>query len=289
MDKLKLLWYRLLSGGLIPARWLYGDLLRGAEIQAHSGRLQIEIVSHCWAYAHLQSYQLSSLLQHAPENADITMTVFHSEEDEITVRHLEFFGAQQRPGVTWNWQRLPREALFRRAIGRDQAARATTADWIWFTDCDLLFGPGCLDGLAAALQGRRDRLVYPRTEYLSALLPDDDPVLAKEAEPRIKAIDLSGFAPHQPSRATGPLQIVHGDIARHVGYCGQTPYFMQPVDRWAKTYEDRTFRWLINAQGSPIEVPAVYRIRHQSKGRYKDGIDSRLRRNIRLATDNRHH
>lgn len=287
MNKLIILWYRLLSGGTIPARWLFGDPLAGHRPQPRSGRLHLEIVSHCWGYAHLQAYQLSALVLHPPRDIDVTMTVFYAEEDEITRATLDFFASQQVAGVRWNWQRLPKTQLFRRAIGRNQAALASEADWLWFTDCDLVFGPGCLDSLNQALQGRSDRLVYPGNENLSDLLADEHPALAKDDTPRLKPLDGIAFHPHSPSRATGPLQIVHGDVARAAGYCRQTGYFMRPVERWAKTHEDRTFRWLIDDQGTPIPVPEVYRIRHQSKGRYKGGLESRLRGEIRKATDNR--
>ena len=37
-----------------------------------------------------------------------------------------------------------------------QAALLTDADWVWFTDCDLMFRDDCLDVLVEQLQGRRD-------------------------------------------------------------------------------------------------------------------------------------
>ena len=58
--------------------------------------------------------------------------------------------------------------------------RNSKADWVWFTDCDVVFGAGCLDGLATALQGRRDTLVFPRVEHVSAVLEPGDPVLEAE-------------------------------------------------------------------------------------------------------------
>ncbi len=287
MNSLIALYYRLLSSGPIAAKYLFGDPLAGIRPPTRHGRLRLEIVSHCWGYAHLQAYQLSSLVLHPPHDIDVTMTVFYAHEDDLTCATLAYFAQQTPANVQWNWQKLPKPQLFRRAIGRNQAALNTLADWIWFTDCDLTFGSGCLDGLNQALQGRSDRLLYPDNEYLSDLLPDDHPALNKDETPQIKSLEGIPFHPHQPSRATGPLQIVHGDVARAAGYCRQTGYFMQAVERWAKTHEDRTFRWLINTQGKAIHVPEVYRLRHQSKGRYKAGLDSRVRSEIRRMTDHR--
>lgn len=282
-DELALLFMRVAASGWVPARWFLRELPGPAARAARSGRLSLEIVSHCWGYAYMQAYQLSALVLYPPADIDVTMTVFYAAEDADTVALLDYFGAIEVPGVTWNWQRLDKYSLFRRAIGRNLAARATRCDWIWFTDCDVVFHAGCLDGLAAALQGRRDTLVFPREERVSELLPPDDPMLAAaRGAPAVVDIDPARFSPQQRGRATGPLQITHGDMARACGYCEQLAVYQKPVERWAKAHEDRAFRWLLRTQGEPVDVPGVHRIRHASKGRYRgEGWLTRLRGALR--------
>lgn len=264
-------WFlHLAASGLVPARWFLPALPAEEDRAARTGRLSLEIVSHCWGYSHLLAYQLSSLVLHPPTQLDVTMTVYHAEEDRHTAALLEFFGALQASGVTWHWQALDKGRLFRRAIGRNLAARATRCDWIWFTDCDVVFHAGCLDGLAEVLQGHRDALVFPRDEHTSDLLEPSDPMLhAGRGAPGVLDIDTSRFTAWRRERATGPLQITHGDMARACGYCAQLRYYQKPARRWAKAHEDRAFRWLLRTQGEPIDVPGVYRIRHLSKGRYR--------------------
>jgi len=282
-DRLALFFMRLAASGWVPARWFLDTLPPESDRKAATGRQRIEIVSHCWNYAHMQAYQLSSLVLHPPTGSDVTMTVYYSPEDADTVALLDYFAAIDVPGVTWNWQALDKYQLFRRAIGRNHAARHTQADWVWFTDCDVVFGAGCLDGLAEAVRGRRDTLVFPRTEYCSAVLEPGDPLLeAGKGERKLLDIDAAAFAPQQRDRATGPLQIAHGDVARACGYCAQIGVYQKPVAHWAKAHEDRAFRWLLRTRGEPIEVPAVYRIRHVSKGRYlQDSWTARLRTWVR--------
>jgi hypothetical protein len=270
LDKAEAWFLRLAASGLVPARWFLPALPAEEDRAARTGRLSLEIVSHCWGYSHMLAYQLSSLVLHPPTQLDVTMKVYYAEEDRDTVALLEFFGALQASGVTWNWQALDRGRLFRRAIGRNLAARATRCDWIWFTDCDVLFHAGCLAGLAEALQGRRDALVFPREERTSDLLEPSDPMLhAGRGAPCVLDIDTSRFTAWRRERATGPLQITHGDLARACGYCEQLRYYQKPARHWAKAHEDRAFRWLLRSQGEPIDVPGVYRIRHLSKGRYR--------------------
>ena len=287
-DKVEQTLLRIATTGVIPSRWFLKPP-RPDALTARSGVLDIEIVSHCWQYAHLLCYQLSSLVIFPPTKARVRMTVFHAAEDARTRAMLAYFGAIDAPGVTWNWQVLPRPALFRRAIGRNRAARATRADWIWFTDCDIVFHRDCIDGLATALQGRQDLLTYPKHERITPMLAETDPVLAAERDrPRVADIDTGQFElAANPPKAKGAYHIVHGDAARACGYCEQVPLYQRPVDRWAKTYEDSAFRWLMGTDGTGLDVPGVHRIRHVHKGRYGDneGAAAVLRSRIRLAKD----
>ena len=275
---------RFAAGGWVPASWFLPHLPLTSERAAKTGDLTIEIVSHCWNYAHFLVYQLSSLVKFPPQHAQVTMTVFYCAEDERTSALLAFFASMDVPNVTWNWCELPRAALFRRAIGRNQAALNSTADWVWFTDCDLMFREGCLDGLVEQLQGRTDALVYPEVERCTSLLTDENPMLKVDLHNlQVQDVDTTQFEEFRRTRATGPLQITHGDVARACGYCASLTYYQQPSPTWCKAYEDRAFRWLLRSQGVPLPIPGVYRIRHVFKGRYtgsavNTGLRSRLRR-----------
>lgn len=262
--------YRIAASGIIPAKWILPNSEVPAERAARKGVLDIEIVSHCWKYSHFLAYQLSSLIKYPPTKANITMTVYYNQDDAKTTRLLEFFNRQTTARVYWNFQALEKPSLFRRSIGRNRAALATRADWIWFTDCDLLFHEHCLDSLADELQGRRDILVYPDHERVTRLLPaDSDMLQASSNNVDIYDIDTSRFNERPISKATGPLQIAHGDVARSMGYCRDIAVYQQPAKHWCKAHEDRAFRWLLGTSGQPIKITGVYRIRHIDKGRYK--------------------
>jgi hypothetical protein len=267
-DSLAGYYFRIAATGIIPARWYLPSLPAVEDRAAATGPLELEIVSHCWNYSHFLIYQLSSLVNFPPRKLTARMTVFYTEEDRRTRNLLDFFSAMEVPGVVWNWRQLPRERLFRRSIGRNMAARETEADWIWFTDCDVLFREDCLDVLAEELQGRRDALVFPRQERVTPMLVDSDPLLNVGDKPRLLDVAADRFMVSERGRATGPLQIVHGDVARACGYCEQLPLYQKPSATYCKHYEDKAFRWLLRSEGVALEVPGVYRIRHVSKGRY---------------------
>jgi hypothetical protein len=276
-------WLKFLGGSSLPPRWFFAAVLPESERQAKTGRLHVEIVSHCWQYSRLLAYQLDSLVRHPPAGTDVTMTVFYSTEDAKTVELLELAGSHSPANVRWNWQALPKEKLFRRSIGRNQAALATKADWVWFTDCDMTFQEGCLDSLSAALQGRTDALVYPRLERRTMVHTDTDLVSNNSLdEVQLLQAPTDLFKDYHITRATGPLQVTHGDVARHNGYCNDVSLYQRPAATFQKATEDRFFRYLMGTQGTPIHVEGAYRIQHVEKGRY-DGetFGTRVRKAVR--------
>ncbi len=277
------LFFRFGSRFISPS-WFLHYVPSANELSTYKGRLSLEIVSHCWNYSHLMAYNLSMYVNYPPSNVDVTVTVFYSEEDKATVEMLDFFGNIDVPGITWNWQLLPTSHLLRRAIGRNQAALSTKADWIWYIDCDLIFHQGCLDSLAASLLHRKDALLFPKSEFVTSLLEDENPMLNNANKPHLVDIDTTLFQSNEITRAVGAYQITHGDIARACGYCNNISVYQTPEPHWRKTYEDRVYRWLLRTQGVAIEIPAIYRIRHQAKGRYNKGtLWSKIRSFIRLS------
>ena len=282
LHKLQEVFFRLAASGLIPPDKFRAALPPEKDRKPSPEFPAIEIVSHCWQYSTMLAYQLSSLVNYPPSKLSVLVTVFYSETDKATVELLEFIGTHRVDNLTWNWQPLPEAQLFRRSIGRNRAALATRADWVWMTDCDIVFHKGCLDSLAQELRGKTDALVFPAEVQITDLLPDCSPMLRKDTGLELKEIDTQQFRPHRRDRAKGPFQIVHGDVARTIGYCDRIALYQTPAAYWCKCYEDRAFRWLVGTQGTPVNIINACQIRHIEKGRYRQkSLWSRLRGKIR--------
>ena len=281
-SKLLIQLFRIFVKRLMPPKWFCRSIPSESERSAKTGQLNLEIVSHCWQYSNMLTYQLSSFVNNPPTNLTLTVTVFYCEEDQDTVETLKYFEQHKVENIHWNWQALSKSQLFRRAIGRNRAALSTKADWVWYTDCDIIYHQNCLDSLAEALQGKQGALYYPRQERTTPMLAESDPMLRKGRKPQLVDIEADEFSLHSRDKAKGAFQIVHGDIARAIGYCDGMRAFQTEVNHWSKTYEDTAFRWLLQTRGEPIDVEGVYQIRHIVKGRYKRGsFLSRLRSKIR--------
>ena len=260
--------YRFAASGGVPASWFGPDYAVLPEQKETNKPLSLEIVSHCWSYANILTYQLSSLLLFPPKETKVCMTVYYEPGDLRTVEVLKYFQGREAENVHWNFCPLEKKYLLRRAIGRNLAARKTTADWIFFTDCDVLFRDQSLDLLSRQLKEKQSLLVYPESHMVSELLPNEDALFTDYSRAgMIRDIDPRSFHREERNRAVGGFQITRGDAARLGGYCGDISYYHRPVRRWRKCYEDRTFRWLLGTQGTAIDVPGFYRIRHAAKGR----------------------
>jgi hypothetical protein len=267
---------------LLPRSWFRDAIPDVNSRKAVSGKFDLEIVSHCWNYSNTLTYQLSSYVNYPPTKLNLTATVFYAEEDTKTKAVLDYFSKLDVPNVNWNFQALSKGKLFRRGIGRNMAARSTKADWIWYTDCDIIFHENCLDSLADALQGKKETLYYPHSEKTTDMLKDDDPMLRKDAEPQVVDIEAQDFSSHTRDKAKGAFQIVHGDVARAIGYCEKIRIFQTETLTWRKTYEDTAFKWLIKSEGIPLDIDGVFQIRHVTKGRYaEDSNISKVRSKIR--------
>jgi hypothetical protein len=228
--------------------------------------MQLEIISHCWQYGRQLTHQLSSLLLFAPSTVNVVMTVVFASEDHSTKEVLDYFEAFEAPHIRWNWCCLTREKVFRRAFGRNQAALATTADWVWFADADMCFRSSCLDELAGQLRGQSTPLVYPRIIRISHSHEAGESALNRVATgPALIDIDPAEFVPWRYDRAIGGVQIVPGDIARSRGYLnGRRRLFKVPIS-FGGFSDDIAFRRSLGTDGSPINLDGVYRIRHLSR------------------------
>lgn len=82
--------YRLVFGRIIPAFLLRDKIPPEAQRKAVKGDFTLEIVSHCWGYANMLTYQLSSFVNYPPTKLKLIVTVFYALEDTKTKSALDF-------------------------------------------------------------------------------------------------------------------------------------------------------------------------------------------------------
>lgn len=196
------------------------------------------------------------------------MTVFLTRGDRLTEDVVRFF-ARHCGGTSIavrRW-RLHKYELMCREIGRNQAALATSADWIWFTDCDYCFGPAALDTAAELLSAFSGPLAYPRETLISATAAKGDETIQRLTSiPCLIQFDSADFVRSANDCAIGGIQIVRGDVAREIGYLNGSKHLRRSRS-WRRTFGDVRFRQTIGTAGTPLEIPNLYRILHTKAGR----------------------
>lgn len=227
-----------------------------------------EIVTHCWRYSKVLAWQLNSLRTSWLWRDDVQLTVLVAPRDEDPATH-DLLEAHQY----WAELRVivqPRAELFVRAIGRHQRALATEARWLWHCDADYLLLPSvfqALEGLDPADPAHR--LVYPRHVWISQTHAIGQEYL--ERGPVERPFSGLDFARRRTGKAIGGIQIVPGQVAREVGYCPSRRY-QRPAptaELFLDTRSDRAFRVGLGTPGTAVDLPGVYRLRHERAGRFE--------------------
>lgn len=231
--------------------------------------MSIHIVTHCWAvdlpqFAKFLQYQLSSLVLYPPE-VEHLIEVRYCPDDRATADVVNFFAIElgSRIGLS---PMQPPERLFRRAIGRNEAALSSHTELVWHTDCDYLFGPGCLDGLWRSWNGLTEfaSMVYPMQILTMASHADGD-LVAENGMIRVANIPFDLFIPQRVKKAFGGLQIVPGSLARRYGYLDGHKKYQQPLSKpFENFHDDVAYRKRMLEIGPilPVDVPNLYRLRH---------------------------
>ena len=218
-------------------------------------------------YAKMFTAQLSSVALHPPQTCRIEFEVWTAETDTLTHRvcaaFQQHFRQRQTP-ASITIHTLPKEQLFRRAIGRNISFKSCEADVAWALDCDYLMLEGCLDAIAAVdfFAIKPHEMVFPRNYFQAPDHRAGDQDVQRISAGSIVELRLHDYQRRRLRMGIGGLQVVSREIARR-GYCDGTSW-VKPVPKakdFQDTSEDRVYRGSI-CSSIPIDVPSLYRLRH---------------------------
>lgn len=255
---------------------------------------RILVVTHCYA-EHVKTYaehlrvQITSMARADKRNAEVELAVCYTPSDEATALVREHWREDLADDIGVTWIALDKSRLFRRAIGRNIAARGIRAEVYWFTDVDYFFGKKTFDALSD-LVDENDGLCCPKTVNISTDHEAGDAWVERALNGKrwmrnnFTAKDMAeAFAARQQRVAIGGCQIVGGNVVKATGYLDADKRWQRPVDETAgfrscrcdRAFRGQVKRWLAENERDQatkyIDVPGVYRIRHTVDGRdYND-------------------
>ncbi len=241
--------------------------------------MHLEVVTHCWAgvhrlYAQALCYQLSCWCWRSwGRGVRLTHRLFVApqQHDPTTWEVIQFFRPHLPEVVELVVEVLPRERLFRRAVGRNLACRRSQAQVLLFTDCDYLWDTGSLEAIQEP-----QPLAFPRVIHVCRDHATGDRYLAQVDCPRVLLRPKEeDFLPRTMRRAIGGVQIVSAQVARRVGYVPHLRRYHRPSAQWCDTPCDAAFRRQLGTPGVPQDLPGVYRLRHSRSFRDAPGKSGR--------------
>ena len=234
--------------------------------------MSIQIATHVYAKALPQfsiflRAQLTSLLK--SQFDDFTgITVFYTHDDQRVVDVLDYFD----PLFDGLLVRRPMSEpyLFRRSIGRNMAALNCSADLLWCTDVDHVFGPHCLKDLQTQWDALEEKpsLIYASDVQIQAAHSQGDQFVSKHLTTRgLLGIEDLEFVQKKYLQPVGGVHILNGDFARRHGYLRDISKWQRPeIDQkpFRCFRDDRAFVKYCRTNGSTkrIQVPGIFRLRH---------------------------
>ncbi len=230
----------------------------------------LHIVTHCYAvelpqYAAFLRYQLSSLVQHCSKY-ETWITVCCMDEDKHTGLVLDDFLSDRRIKISVLY--LTRDQISRRCIGRNMIAKMSQAELIWFTDCDYVFGPGCIDGLVTAWNALDEwtPMIFPARYWIHRDHETGDRAASGQfASGVMVGRSRDEFIPARFSKAVGGVQICPGSFCRKYGYLDGHRRYQKPLDKpFSNFHDDVAFRKFCQQHGQiqAVDFPNLYRLRH---------------------------
>ena len=237
----------------------------------------LEVIVHCVAdqipaFASMLTAELSSLVLYPPK-CQYKITVVTSPKDELTLRVAEAFSSRLPDGTIKTLEIEP-PAIYRRAIGRNIAAKRSNADVVYFADADYLWLDGCLDAVANIVFDAA-KMVYPREAMIHRSHEAGDVEIDRVVPGDVFTPDLSIFEPWRIHKAIGGLQIVPGDVARQ-GYLDGTAWTdVVAFKHFENTHCDKHFRRACGG-ATGIDLPGFWRFRHSESA--FQGKEKRLRK-----------
>ena len=238
--------------------------------------MSIRIVSHVFArdlpqFGVFLRAQLSSLVLHPPKIPVAITVCLSSDADPMSVQVCHDFSLALHESL--DIIDLSLGGLFRRAIGRNLAALSSSEDFVWFTDVDYIFGPGCLDNVYLQAQEFDSGMIWPDSVLIDPDYGSADQFWESNLESKgLIYPDTTRFVKKTYSRAIGGVQIVPGAVARD-GYLNNTKWQepQNPDKPFPCFRDDIAFRRLCTLH--QISAPNLIRLRH-SKITYKGAANS---------------
>jgi len=234
------------------------------------GKISIEICIHCFRYQKRLTWMLSSILQQKGDVPNIIINISHTDDDgnPTTEQVCNFF---RDKGLNIVETKVTMKEVSNRALARNKQATATTADWILFSDSDMVYSEFFFDDLQ-----KRLKTIYKDVQLVMGAdrhsLNDQFCIKYFEEDKRIYPCVIEGAAKEASGFklkwitgkgvAAGNFQLVSVKVIKEKGKGKITD---RPGDFWRHTKGDRALRVRLGGRIGIVTMPQ-YHLNHDRMG-----------------------
>ena len=232
--------------------------------------LTLEIMIHCYHYEKRLCWMLSSLVQQIGDAPNMIVNISHAPNtgNPTTEEVINFF---REKGLDIKETLVTQEQVSNRAIARNKQSTETNADWVLFSDSDMVFDPMFFDDLQKQLKTnlKNTQLVMGADrhslddKFCIQYFEQDNTTYPTEIKDVSKIVSQWKIKwVHGAGTVAGNFQLISGKVLKEK--CGGL-VTGRPRDHWRRTRGDRALRVRVGGRIGIKTLP-MFHLNHDRLG-----------------------
>jgi glycosyl transferase family 2 len=207
-----------LSGALtLKARRVEDVRFRNLVVRTLDASCRLSVVITCYRFLQRLRLSLRNWCHQDLPSGSYEIIVVNPESPDGTHEHLAAV-ARSHPHIRIREIAVDEAMATNKGAMINHALNAASGEWIWITDADCLFAPGCAATVLASMDGRANHLSYGERRFLSQA--QTDALLAGRLDPLRQFHELAASSTSRQAEASpwGYTQIVNQSAISGIRY-----------------------------------------------------------------------
>jgi hypothetical protein len=222
----------LLNGTLtLKAKNAETVLFQNLTLHPLPASCQLSVIITCFRFLQRLRLTLRNWCHQEDQNLssrNYELLIVNPESPDGTHEHLAAV-ARGFPHIRVNEIALGASLSTNKGVMINRAFEASRGEWIWLTDADCLFPPGCVASVLQQIQGQEQHLFYGQRRRLSPV--QTDALLSGRADGLRDFADLAAVAGGRVENGPwGFTQIVHRRVFEQIRYSEEVNNFARTDD-----------------------------------------------------------
>jgi hypothetical protein len=162
----------ILNGALrLKVRYAEEVLFQNLTLHTFEASCQLSVIVTCWRFLQRLRLSLRNWCHQDLPSGAYEVLVVNPQSPDGTHEHLAAV-ARSYPHVRVREVAVEGDLVTNKGAMINRAFAASRGEWIWLTDADCLFGPGCAATVLRQIRGRHTNLFYGERRFLTQAQTD---------------------------------------------------------------------------------------------------------------------